>query len=310
MPCKRKVWLKQSNFHGRKQQQKQWLSIKSVLKISPVSPSVVILTKNEEADLPKCLDSLDWCKDLHVLDSGSSDSTCEIAAAKGAKVSNNEFHSFGQQRNWALDNLPLASEWVLFLDADERCTKAFQADLFHNIENADASIAGFFCCWKLLLDGVWLRRSDAFPRWQMRMVRRGRARFKSVGHGQKEADVEGELAYVREPYMHYPFSKGWDHWFSKHERYAEQEAAERLHQSFSFRDFFSPHSSRRNLALKKLAVRVPFWPLLRFLHAYTWRMGFLEGRLGFRYCRNIARYEAMIVRNFRELRRNGQREQA
>jgi glycosyltransferase involved in cell wall biosynthesis len=267
--------------------------------------STVILTKNEADDLPPCLDSLDWCEDLHVLDSGSDDQTQKIAWEHGAQVTENGFQSFGQQRNWALDNLDLASEWILFLDADERSTPSFQKEITDSIENANESTAGFFCCWKLMLEGIWLRRSDAFPRWQMRLIRRGRARFKSVGHGQMETDVKGHLSYIKEPYLHYPFSKGWSHWVGKHENYAKLEAKERLTETLRTRDLFGTRSTARNIALKKLVIRLPFWPLLRFLHAYVWRMGILEGAPGFQYCRNIARYEAMIVRNFRNLRRQG-----
>lgn len=275
------------------------------MKISRQPLSIVILTKNEEQNLPACLSSLTWCEDLQVLDSGSSDSTCEIARSHGAKVSVNEFQSFGEQRNWALDNLDFASEWILFLDADEISTDAFRDNVLDSTENAEDFTAGFFCCWKLMLEGVWLRRSDAFPRWQMRVARKGRARFKSVGHGQMETEVQGELSYVREPYLHLPFSKGWDHWLGKHERYAEQEAHERYRMPLRARDLFASHSSVRNVALKKLVVRMPLWPLFRFFHAYAWRMGFLEGGPGFRYCRNIARYEAMIVRKLRKLKRRG-----
>jgi len=267
--------------------------------------SIVILTKNEANDLPGCLDSLAWCEDVHVVDSESSDSTCEVASSRGAKVATHAFQSFGDQRNWSLDNLSFTSEWVLFLDADERSTDGFRKEILAKVDKASKETAGFFCCWKLMLDEVWLRRSDAFPRWQMRIVRLGRARFRSVGHGQMESEVDGRLGYVREPYLHYPFSKGMDHWFEKHRRYAKQEAQERLREDFVARDLFSSHTSRRNIALKKLVVRMPCWPGLRFFHAYLWRMGFLEGKAGYRYCRDIARYEAMIVRNFRELRRNG-----
>ena len=275
-----------------------------------MSVSTVILTKDEEQDLPECLESLAWCEDLQVLDSGSTDSTCEVAKAHGAKVAVNEFKSFGQQRNWALDNLNLKFDWILFLDADECSTTKFRNDVLESIEHAEEATAGFFCCWKLMREGIWLRRSDAFPRWQMRIARRNRVRFKSVGHGQMESEVDGNLEYIREPYLHYPFSKGMEHWFQKHKRYAKQEAHERLREPFVFRNLFCRHASRRNIALKKLCVRMPCWPWLRFLHAYIWRMGFLEGATGYRYCRDIAHYEAMIVNNFKELRRRGQLERA
>ena len=81
--------------------------------------SVIILTKNEEVDLPNCLNSLKWADDIHILDSGSTDNTIEIARQGGAKISTNAFHDFGQQRNFALDQLTIKNEWILFLDADE-----------------------------------------------------------------------------------------------------------------------------------------------------------------------------------------------
>ena len=80
--------------------------------------SIIILTKNEQSDLPSCLNSVAWCDDIHVVDSGSSDKTVEIAVELGAKVYLKEFKSFALQRNWALDNCKLNYEWVLFLDDD------------------------------------------------------------------------------------------------------------------------------------------------------------------------------------------------
>src|SRR5206468_9873351 len=83
-------------------------------------------------------------------------------------------------------------EWVLFLDADEVATPEFRQAVADAIQNAGDSIAGFYCCWKTMLGQRWLRRSDSFPKWQLRIVRRGRANFIDSGHGQKEGSVEGE----------------------------------------------------------------------------------------------------------------------
>lgn len=91
--------------------------------------STVILTKNEAQDLPACLESLCWCDDCHVLDSGSDDLTRAIADAAGAQVALHPFEGFGRQRNHALDALPFAHPWVLFLDADERTTPEFVATM-------------------------------------------------------------------------------------------------------------------------------------------------------------------------------------
>ncbi len=268
--------------------------------------STVILTKNEAQDLPACLESLRWCDDCHVLDSGSDDGTRELAAAAGAKVAVRPFDGFGLQRNHALDALPLAHPWVLFLDADERTTPAFVAAMQQAVAEAGEGIAGFYCCPKLLLGERWLRFSDSFPKWQFRLVRRGRARFVNYGHGQKEAGVAGELGFLREPYLHYGFSKGWGPWWKRHWRYAAEEAAERLAgmKNVAWRDLFRGRSLR-NKALKPLVSRIPGWPALRFLHAYVFSGGFLDGVAGLEYCLALATYEGWILQNMRELKKRG-----
>src|SRR5690606_34203619 len=119
--------------------------------------SVIILTKNEEQDLPRCLNSLHWCNDVHVLDSGSTDKTVEIAEEFGAKVSFNKFKSFGDQRNHALNTLPTTYQWILFLDADEVMTEKFQNAIFQAVKNATDETAGFYCCWKMMLEDRWLK---------------------------------------------------------------------------------------------------------------------------------------------------------
>jgi glycosyltransferase involved in cell wall biosynthesis len=266
------------------------------------SLSVIILTHNEADNLPRCLDSVADLGELIVVDSGSSDGTQEIARNAGARVYEHAFEGFGRQRNWALENCEPKREWVLFLDADEVATPDFRQAVSHGIENAAESIAGFYCCWKMMLDQRWLRRSDSFPKWQLRIVRRGRADFIDSGHGQKEGRVNGELSYIREPYLHYALSKGWEAWWAKHNQYSGEEAVDRLSRDTSVSELFSKDSSRRNRALKPVLSRIPGWPLLRFLHMYILKGGFLEGREGFAYCASMGWYEHLIRAKMRELR--------
>jgi glycosyltransferase involved in cell wall biosynthesis len=256
--------------------------------------SIIILTHNEQQDLPACLESLKWCDDLHVVDSGSTDRTVEIAKAAGARVAVNPFKSFGQQRNWALDHCVPKHDWILFLDADECSTPEFRAALETAIRTAPPEVAGFYCCWKMMLHGRWLKRCDSFPKWQFRLLRKGRARFTDFGHGQKEGDVDGRLEYLREPYLHYAFSKGWSAWIARHNRYSDQEAKERAGKPIVWKNIFSRHGSVRNPALKPLVSRLPFWPAGMFLIKYVLKLGFLEGRPGFVYCINMAYYEFLI----------------
>ncbi|MGO8696306.1 MAG: glycosyltransferase family 2 protein [Limisphaerales bacterium] len=264
--------------------------------------SIIILTKNEEEDLPRCLSSLRHFDDVHVVDSGSSDETVRIARTFGARIYENPFISFGEQRNWSLDHCDIKHPWVLFLDADEAANVEFVAALDKAVGNASDSIAGFYCCWKQIYDGRWLKRCDSFPKWQFRLLRKGLARFTDFGHGQKEFVLAGSVAYIPIPYEHYGLSKGIGFWLERHNRYATLEAAARLSAKIEWRNVFSAHGSKRNQALKPIVSRLPGWPLIRFFITYVLRLGFLEGRPGFVYCASLAFYEFLIRIKMREAR--------
>jgi len=267
------------------------------------SLAIIVLAHNEADNLPRCLQSIARFGEMVVVDSGSDDGTQDIAKRAGARVYEHPFESFARQRNWALESCDLKNQWVLFLDADEVATEQFRHAVADAVEQTGDEIAGFYCCWKTMLGSRWLRRSDSFPKWQLRIVRHGRADFIDSGHGQKEGRVNGELGYIREPYLHYALSKGWEAWWAKHNQYSGEEAADRLARSASFGELFSKDPSRRNRALKPILSRIPCWPLLRFLHMYIVKGGFLEGREGFAYCASMGWYEYLIRAKMRELRK-------
>jgi len=260
--------------------------------------SIVILTINEELNLPKCLDSIKWCDDLFVVDSGSTDKTVSIAKKAGAKCMYHPFESFGKQRNWALDNCKFKYYWILFLDADERITLKFKKEIHEAITNQ--SIAGFYCCCKMILNGTWLKRSGSFPNWQFRLLYTGKARFMDVGHGQKECQVKGEIGFIKEPYLHYPFNKGWHNWIDNHNKYSDEEAIYRLKNRVNLRKIFSKNSSIRNAALKPFVSRIPGWPLIYFIFNYFLKGGFLEGYPGLIYCINLSYCELLIKIKMKE----------
>jgi glycosyltransferase involved in cell wall biosynthesis len=268
-----------------------------------VSVSIIILAHNEERDLPRLLESIRWCDDVHLVDSGSTDATINIARDAAIHCHQHPFVSFAEQRNWALENCGVRHSWVLFLDADEASTAEFQQSVLNAVKRAADSTAGFYCCWKLIVEDRWLKRCDSFPKWQLRLLRRGRVDFVDFGHGQKEGKIDGVLEYVHEPYLHYGLSKGWTNWLERHNRYATQEAAVRLQAPVNWKEIFARDPSVRNKALKPLVSRIPGWPLMRFLLAYVFSGGFLEGKPGFIYSVNLGYYEFLIRVKQREMRR-------
>lgn len=264
--------------------------------------SVIILTKNEAFNLPILFASIAWCDDIHVVDSLSEDETRTLAEKAGAHVETHPFAGFGAQRNWALDNCRIKHEWVLFLDADEITPPGFVRALAEAVRSAAPSVAGYYCCWKMIVEDVWLKHSDNFPKWQFRLLRRGKARFVDYGHGQKEDAVQGTVLYLHEPYEHHPLRKGWTDWLDRHNRYSTQEARERLEARLDGKGLFSTEGPRRNRALKTWVSRIPGWPLIRFFGTYFLNLGFLEGRVGFIYCVQLAYYEFLIQLKMRELK--------
>jgi glycosyltransferase involved in cell wall biosynthesis len=264
--------------------------------------SIVILTKNEELDINACLMSIQWSDDIHILDSGSTDKTLEIVKQYPVKVSSNPFVSFGKQRNFALANLPFKYDWILFLDADEIVTEKFHAALIESVTHATNDIAGFYCCWKMMLEDKWLKHSDNFPKWQFRLLRIGKAEFTDFGHGQKEKVIEGRIEYINEPYLHYGFSKGWSQWIDRHNKYSSLEAQARISNRPPLKNIFNANGSIRNPALKSWLSSLPGWPFMRFAFSYIFKLGFLEGMAGFIYCTNMGFYEYLIKIKMREIR--------
>src|SRR5947208_4581180 len=187
--------------------------------------SVVILTYNEEPNIADCLRSCAWSDDVHVVDSGSTDGTCEIARAMGARVHVHPFTSFGEQRNWAIDHVPHRHDWVFHLDADERFTPELVAEMRRVLARGPRE-AGFYVPHKMMFMGRWLRRAEGgYPIYQMRLFHRGRMRFRDYGHGQRE-HTSGKVGLLGKPYLHYNFSKGLEDWIDKNNGYSPPEARE------------------------------------------------------------------------------------
>jgi glycosyltransferase involved in cell wall biosynthesis len=270
--------------------------------------SVVILTLNEEKNIGPCLESCSWCDDVHLLDSGSSDRTREIAASRGAKVHVHPFSSFGDQRNWAIDNIPAKHPWQFHLDADERFTPAMVSEMRKLLSNGQATgrVVAYLVPSKLIFMDKWLRHSGGYPTYQVRLFRVGRCRFIDFGHGQRE-DARGEVGSMVNPYLHFNFSKGLTDWFHKHNGYSSREALEAVaarSRKTRLMDLFSNDPLVRRRTLKNLAYHLKGRGFFRFVYMYLIRLGWLDATPGFHYSAMMSTYEYWIELKMQEQEQN------
>ncbi|MFZ4483470.1 MAG: glycosyltransferase family 2 protein [Chthoniobacterales bacterium] len=263
--------------------------------------SILILTKDEEANIQACLESVSWCDDVVVLDSGSTDRTREVAAARGARVFERVFDDFGAQRNHALDHVVFQHPWVFHLDADERFNEGLRSEC-EKVMAADQHSA-YFVANRLMFLGRWIKHSSQYPYPQVRLLKIGEARFAKSGHGQREDKAQRGTGYLKATYDHLNFSKGIADWVDRHNRYSTQEAEEvaSLAQGpIPLGDVLSADSLARKRALKRLHARLPARWLWKFCYLYVCRGGFLDGYPGFAYCVLNGFYDFLISVKIKE----------
>jgi len=266
--------------------------------------SVLILTKNEERDLPGCLASVAWSDDVHVFDSHSTDCTVAIAAARGARVTARAFDGYASQRNAALHGLDFKHPWVLSLDADERVPSALAAELAEFARSPPPGVVACRLRRRDFLGARWLKHAQISP-FYIRLVRPRHVRYEREINEVLEAD--GIVHDLEQPFDHYPFSKGLSHWIAKHNAYSTMEAScalasRRGATAFSpAKAFFARDFNERRLHQKELFYRLPLRPLVKFLYVYLYRGGFLDGSAGLTYAVLQSLYEYLIVLKTREL---------
>ncbi|MCR4411022.1 MAG: glycosyltransferase family 2 protein [Thermoguttaceae bacterium] len=283
--------------------------------------SVIIPVLNEEKNLPDCLASVSWADEVFVVDSHSTDATCRVALERGAKVVQFDFQPGGpRKKNWSLDNLPLRNEWVLLLDADERITPELQAEI-ERVFAEGPKHAGYYLNRKQVFLGRWLRHGGNYPSWNLRLLRRDAGRYEWLDTEElaSAGDVEvhehvvlkGTAGYLKEPMLHLDF-KDLHRFIERHNNYSTWDAKVRLNflagkdlsSAIPARFFGSPVERKR--WLKRLWVRLPCRPLLRFVYMYFVRLGFLDGRPGFIYAMFKAIQEFHINAKMFELREPSQ----
>jgi len=285
-------------------------------KISRLPVTALVAAKNEAVNLPKCLESLKRAKRVILLDSASTDGTHIIAKKMGAEVVQFKYRGgYPKKRQWALDNLPIRTPWVLLLDADEEVP----APLWDEIEDKITS-AGPASAYLIQKQFYFLGKKFRFGGFSFKAVllfRKGKARFEklikdSAGALDMEVHerliVDGPLGEMKTSLIHDDF-KGLEAYLERHNKYSTWEA--RLRTQFlqtgkygedSIRPDWRGNAQEQRRWLKKIAIRVPFESLFWFLYHYFFKLGFLEGWEGLTACCIRAQYIFQVRAKMRELR--------
>jgi glycosyltransferase involved in cell wall biosynthesis len=273
--------------------------------------SVLILTKNEQQDLPGCLESVTWSDDIHVYDCMSTDDTVAISERFGARVTQRGYGNskliFGgdeaSHKNWGLKNIPFKYSWVLHLDADERVTPEL-VNAIRDAVSVDSPNVAYRIQRRDFYLGTWLKHVQTSP-FYLRLFRPEKMRYERLVN--PVSIPEGPVGQVSGYLDHFPFSKGIGHWIDRHNAYSRFEAQQIIEnrkngENFSLlKAFTAPDFHERRYHQKELFYRLPFRPLIKFLLLYVGKRGFLDGRAGFSYAILQSIYEYFIVLKTREL---------
>jgi len=231
-----------------------------------VTISVVLITQDEEANLPHTLESVtplvrDGRGEIIVVDSGSADRTVEIAKSFGAKIFIEPWKGFAGQKNSAIAKA--SGDWVLQLDADEKLEPGLADEMSSAIlGRSPAEPVGFWIPRKNFFLGRWIRHGGFYPDPKLRLIRRGAGQFEEYG-AHPTIKLNGPTAKLKHALVHnaYPTLRGYISHMNSYSSSGAEVAVAKGHRRFSFTD---------------IVIR----PLLTFIYNYVFRLGFLDGREG------------------------------
>jgi glycosyltransferase involved in cell wall biosynthesis len=257
--------------------------------------TVVILTFNEEKHIERCLRSVQGIsQNIFVIDSFSTDRTVKIVKSLGARIWQHEFINYAAQFDWGLNNLPIETEWVMRLDADEYLEPELQQELVEKLPGAsnDNAIDGIYLKRKHLFWGKWIRYGGRYPLILLRIWRVGKGRIE-----QRWMD-EHIVLPVRSKtiIMKYDIvddnQKGFTFWVTKHNNYASREMVDHLNNKYGIlekdeviKEIDDSQAKRKRMIKDRVYSNLPtgFRAALYFLYRYFIQLGILDGGKGFIY---------------------------
>lgn len=215
----------------------------------------VIIALNEEAHIEACIASLDWIDQVVVLDAYSRDATVELAQQAGARVIQNPFENFAQQRNAALE--AVEADWILFIDADERTPAALGDEIRRVI--TERSETGWWIPRYNYIFGHKMRATGWYPDYQLRLLKRTYAHYDPERAVHEVVVLEGDAGHLETPLVHYNYET-LKQFVEKQRRYLDYDVRI-LQENETHVRFYTPYTQ---------ALRHFVW---RFVTLSGWRDG-------------------------------------
>jgi glycosyltransferase involved in cell wall biosynthesis len=275
-----------------------------------VPVTVIVLTLNEERNLDRTLASVaGWAAQIVVVDSGSTDATLEIARRHGAVIVAHPFESHAAQWGWALQQLPLSTDWVLGLDADQAVTPALAASIAAAIAGRGKEIAGAYVCRRQIFQGRWIRHGGYYPKYLLKLFRRDSVTVDPADLVDHHFQVSGATMTLDGDLVEdNQNERAIAEWVAKHNRYARLQAMEEARRAPAGPGRVWGSPDERTRWWKRQWARLPLFvrPWLYFGYRYILRLGFLDGRQGFLFhFMQALWYRTLVDANRRELERGG-----
>lgn len=247
--------------------------------------TVIILTKNEEANIERCINSVKgWVKRIIVVDSGSDDRTIELSKELGAEIFEHKpFVDYAKQFNWAIDNTHINTRWIFRFDADERVTPKLKQEIISECEkHAEDDVNGFMMRYKIFFLGKFLRHGGSYPFLKITIFKYGKGRFEDRSMGEHVVLSEGRCMDLKEDCEHYDF-KSLTTFIDKHNWYATREVKDHMDVASGRENAKLDGQPERDKRLRDgLYYKLPkFWRAkFYYWYVYYLRLGFLDGTPG------------------------------
>ena len=257
--------------------------------------TIVIPVKNEEKNLPGCLENIKAFGNVIIVDSGSSDRTLGIAAEFGREVVQFKWDGqFPKKRNWVLRNYEFKTPWVMFLDADERITEGWLEEAEDKLRAAPSDVDAFICYYDNWFMDRMLKHGDVMRKTAI--LRVGRGEYERIEENNwskldmeihEHLHVKGRFDEIRARLEHHD-KRSLENYYAKHEEYANWEA----NRYKALKGDFSKLTDRQKT--KYRLIKKWWFGFAYFCGCYFLKRGFLDGKAGYVFARGKWRYFANI----------------